>query len=210
MASGDAWAGRDPQAAIRRASPCRRGWTGHPCDQSASNARKVPTWKGDKLGHAPAYHLAMVGAGDRFSGMRLHDRYELQEQIGAGGMGVVYRAQQIGLDRAVAVKLLSPGRASDSAWLAQFSAEAQALARLQHPNTVRVFEFGTFDGLPFPLMELLGGRTLAQELERRGRLPPPRALKILIQLCNSLEEAHRAGIIHGDVKPQNVFMLDVE
>jgi small GTP-binding protein len=152
----------------------------------------------------------MAGAGDPLIGTRLLDRYEIQERLGAGGMGVVYRARQLDLDRAVAIKLLGPRGSANADWHARLRAEAQALARLQHPNTVRVYELGVFDDAPFIAMELLGGRTLAQELERHGPLPALRALKILLQLCNSLDEAHRAGIVHGDVKPQNVFLLDFE
>ena len=156
----------------------------------------------------------MTGAGDPCRGRRLAGRYQIEQRIGAGGMGVVYRARQLDLDRAVAVKFLAPHAVSGSAWAAQFRAEAQALARLQHPNTVRVYEFGFSRDAPFLspflVMELLGGRTLARELELSYALPTTRALNIVIQLCNSLEEAHCAGIIHGDVKPPNVFLLDVE
>jgi small GTP-binding protein len=154
----------------------------------------------------------MSGVVDPFIGMRLADRYELEECIGAGGMGTVYRARDCVLARAVAVKLLSLRRSSDPDWTARLRAEAQVLARLIHPSTVRVYDFGTFSAgeleeLPFLVMELLGGRTLEQELQHNGTLPPRRALDILVKLCGSLEEAHQAGIVHGDVKPSNVFLI---
>ncbi|HZJ68110.1 MAG TPA: serine/threonine-protein kinase, partial [Kofleriaceae bacterium] len=152
----------------------------------------------------------MADVGDPYIGMRLADRYQLLERIGEGGMGVVYRARQLHLDRAVAIKVLRRRALRDPARLALFRKEAEALARLQHPNTVRIFELGTFDGGPFVAMELLEGRTLAVEIARTGTMPVARTLKILAQLCSSLEEAHRAGITHGDIKPQNVFLLDVE
>lgn len=152
----------------------------------------------------------MSGEADPFIGMRLADRYELEERTGVGGMGVVYRATDHTLGRAVAVKLLSLRGGSDPAWIARLRATAQVLVRLIHPNTVRVYDFGTFSfgelsELPFLVMEMHDGRTLEQELERKGTLPPRRVLNILIQLCSSLEEAHREKIVHGDVKPSNVL-----
>jgi serine/threonine protein kinase len=151
----------------------------------------------------------MAGAVDPLLGMRLLDRYEIQQCIGCGGMSRVYRARQVDLDREVAVKLLARA-SSDPARHVRLRAEAQALARLEHPNTVRVYELGIFNNMPILVMELLRGRTLERELEEHGPLPERRALKIVVQLCNSLEEAHRAGVIHGDVKPQNVFLTDIE
>jgi len=148
--------------------------------------------------------------GDPYIGMRLADRYELLERIGEGGMGAVYRARQLHLDREVVIKVLPQRALRDPARLALFRKEAEALARLLHPNTVRVFECGTFAEVPFLAIELLEGRTLATELARKRAMPAARSLKILAQLCSSLEEAHRAGIVHGDIKPQNVFLLDVE
>jgi serine/threonine protein kinase len=150
-----------------------------------------------------------VVAQDPLVGSTLAGRFELAELIGEGGSGVVYRARQLSLDRVVAVKVLNLRASSDPAWVQRFHNEARAAARLAHPNTIRLIDFGqTDDGRLFIAMELLHGRSLRHLLEVG---PPPtaeRALRIVSQICASLAEAHSHGIIHRDIKPENVFIDD--
>ena len=124
-------------------------------------------------------------------------------------MGVVYRARQISIDRVVALKMLNQQIAEDPTWVQRFYNEAKACSRLQHPNTIRMFDFGqTSDGRLFMTMEFLEGMVLRQAIAH-GPMPPHRVIKILIQCCASLGEAHSIGIIHRDIKPDNVFLLNM-
>ncbi len=147
--------------------------------------------------------------GDPFVGKVIDGRYEIQARIGEGGMGVVYKARQISIDRVVALKMLAPEMAQDPNWVQRFYNEAKACSRLQHPNTIRMFDFGqTGDGRLFMTMEFLDGMSLRQALQS-GPLAPPRVAKILMQCCGSLAEAHSIGIIHRDIKPDNVFLMNM-
>jgi len=140
----------------------------------------------------------------------LDGRYEMLERIGEGGMGVVYKGRQVSIDRIVAIKMLSQQLAKDPNWVARFNREAKACSRLQHPNTIRMFDFGqTREGALFMAMEFLKGRSLREVIADESPLAPERVLKILIQCCASLAEAHNIGIIHRDIKPDNVFLLNL-
>ncbi|MBA3542753.1 MAG: serine/threonine protein kinase [Deltaproteobacteria bacterium] len=146
---------------------------------------------------------------DPFVGKVIDGRYEIQQRVGEGGMGVVYRARQISIDRIIAIKMLNAQMAQDPQWVQRFYNEAKACSRLQHPNTIRMFDFGqTQDGRLFMTMEFLDGLSLRQALET-GPLAPQRVVKVLIQCCASLAEAHSIGIIHRDIKPDNVFLLNM-
>ena len=146
---------------------------------------------------------------DPFTGRVIDGRYEIQQRIGEGGMGVVYKARQISIDRVLAIKFLNAEMAQDPNWVQRFYNEAKACSRLQHPNTIRMFDFGqTQDGKLFMTMEFLDGISLRQALST-GPLAPQRVMKILIQGCASLAEAHSIGIIHRDIKPDNVFLLNM-
>ncbi|MHB8955259.1 MAG: serine/threonine-protein kinase [Pirellulaceae bacterium] len=130
---------------------------------------------------------------------------EILELIGQGGMGAVYRARQKTLDRLVALKILPPQVGQDPAFAERFTREAQALARLAHPNIVMVFDFGQTNGYFFFLMEYVDGVNLRQSLEA-GRLTPEQALTIVPQVCEALQYAHDQGIVHRDIKPENVLL----
>src|SRR3954466_3102586 len=131
---------------------------------------------------------------DPLVGKTLADRFEILERIGEGGTGVVYKARQITVDREIAIKVLGAHVSSDPQWVKRFHNEARAAAKLDHPNTVRLIDFGqTKEGLLFIAMELLHGRSLRSELDKLGKLPPPRALAILAQACHSVAEAHAQG-----------------
>jgi eukaryotic-like serine/threonine-protein kinase len=135
-------------------------------------------------------------------------RYRLKKRLAAGGMGDVWLAYHPGLKRDVAVKILRPDERERSGMaLTRFEREVRSTAELMHPNTVRVFDYGvTEDGLWYYVMELLEGETLADHVARLGPLPPARAVHIVGQAARALGEAHEHGIVHRDVKPENLFL----
>ena len=134
------------------------------------------------------------------------NQYKLGDKIGSGGMGEVYRAEHRMLKRPCAIKLIRPDRAADAAALARFEREVQATAKLSHPNTIEIYDFGTTDdGSFYYVMELLPGMSLETMLHRHGMLPAGRVVYLLRQACDALSEAHAAGLIHRDLKPGNLF-----
>jgi uncharacterized RDD family membrane protein YckC len=132
--------------------------------------------------------------------------YRLTRELGSGGMGVVWEAEQINSGRRVAIKLLSPGRDHSSDALDRFVREGRLAAALSHPRSTFVFEAGTDDGRPFISMELMPGRTLADVCKEEGPLPPARAVDLVLDVIEGLDAAHGAGVIHRDVKPSNCFL----
>jgi serine/threonine-protein kinase len=138
-------------------------------------------------------------------------RYRLKRRLAAGGMGDVWVAYHPGLKRDVAVKILRPEmRERSERALARFEREVHATAELMHPNTVRVFDYGTTeDGLWYYVMELLEGETLAAHVSRLGPLSPARAIHVVGQAARALGEAHERGIVHRDVKPENLFLTSL-
>lgn len=138
-------------------------------------------------------------------GNRLGDRYRLLERRGRGGMAEVFTAFDEVLERRVAVKLLSGRLADDPAAVGRFRREARTAARLAHASVVPVFDAATDGDVPFMVMELLEGPTLAERLRDEGRLPVGEALRIAATICEGLEVAHRLGLVHRDVKPSNVL-----
>jgi serine/threonine protein kinase len=130
---------------------------------------------------------------------------EILECLGRGGMGVVYKALQKTLNRIVALKLLAPERVTDTAFEQRFVHEARALASLNHPNIVTVYEFGESDGLYFLIMEFIDGVNLRQAM-RLGRFTPEQALTIVPPVCEALQYAHEHGIVHRDIKPENLLI----
>ncbi|MBX7116334.1 MAG: protein kinase [Myxococcaceae bacterium] len=148
---------------------------------------------------------------DPLVGMVIDGRFRIVEPIGKGGMGRVYRALQQPLNRPVALKVLDykQGPGKDEGFRKRFLVEAELTAKLKHPNTVVVFDYGcTSDDLYFLAMEYLEGETLAERLRSYGALPWRRALTIGQQIARSLLEAHNLGVVHRDLKPQNVVLLD--
>ena len=131
--------------------------------------------------------------------------YRVLEQIGAGGMGVVYRAHDERLDRDVALKVLPPGTLGDENARSRFRKEALTLSKLNHPNIETVFDFDTQDEMDFLVMELIPGTTLDQKLGARG-LPEKEVLRLGQQLAGALAAAHEQGIIHRDLKPGNLSL----
>jgi tRNA A-37 threonylcarbamoyl transferase component Bud32 len=130
---------------------------------------------------------------------------EILELLGQGGMGAVYKARQKHLDRLIAIKVIPPEAAKEPAFAERFAREARALARLNHPNIVTVYDFGQSDGVYFLLMEFVDGLNLRQTM-KSGNLSPQEALAIVPHVCDALQYAHDQGIVHRDVKPENVLL----
>ena len=131
--------------------------------------------------------------------------YQLIEEIGRGGMGVVFRADQISLDREVALKMILPGRLASEADLERFLAEALAMARLEHANIVPVYDVGDIDGRPFFSMQLVDGETLA-DLVADGPLPQRESAELIAAVAHAIHFAHRQGVLHRDLKPSNILV----
>jgi predicted Ser/Thr protein kinase len=156
----------------------------------------APTWRGDPLAgdDAPAGATANAIAG-----------YELLEVLGRGGMGVVYKARQRSLNRLVAVKMIHAGAYASPDDLRRLRIEAEAVARLQHPNIVQIIEVGELDGRPFLALEYVAGGSLAQQLNGTP-WPTDRAARFAETLARAVHCAHEQGIIHRDLKPANVLL----
>ena len=144
---------------------------------------------------------------DPYLGRMLDNRYELLERVGTGGMALVYKAKCHRLNRLVAVKILKHDLAQDEDFRRRFQAESQAVAQLSSPNIVSVYDVSRDDGVDYIVMELIDGVTLKQYIEERGRLPWREALHIITQIMRGLSHAHARGIIHRDIKPQNIMVL---
>lgn len=185
-----------PRGASRLGSECRF--------RTLAFHQREPTKLGDSLG---------LGASDVVDPLWrrvLNDRFTILEPIGSGGMGKVYKAVQAPLDRVVALKVLNPSYANgkDPEFRRRFFLEASLTSRLRHPNTITVIDYGqTPDGIFYIAMEYLEGETLSQLLTKSGPLRWMRCLHIAQQICRSLREAHKLGVIHRDLKPANVMLL---
>jgi len=133
--------------------------------------------------------------------------YRIEDEIGRGGMGVVYKARQLSLDRLVALKMILAGKAASQRDIARFFVEAELLARVRHPNIVGVYDVGMHDGQPFMALEYVPGGNLARVLAE-GPLAPAKAAELVETLARAIDVAHRNGIIHRDLKPANVLIAD--
>ena len=155
--------------------------------------------------------LATTGFGEAPSliGREIAGRYRVQRKLGEGGMGAVYQAEQISLKRQCAVKLLRPEVAGSQLLLRRFNAEAELVAKLSHPNTVNIYDFGQDrDGTLFIAMEYIDGKSLRDVIHQEAPLPLRRALSIASQVAASLVDAHAHSIVHRDLKPDNVMLQD--
>jgi serine/threonine protein kinase/ligand-binding sensor domain-containing protein len=145
---------------------------------------------------------------DALPGTVLDEKYRIEEKIGSGGFGAVYRAVHLALKRPIAVKIFKPSPGNDSAEnLERFRLEAVSACRINHPNAVAVLDSGiSLEGIAYLVMELLEGRTLKQVLNEKGRLSVARMAEIALPVCDLLSKAHAIGIIHRDIKPENIFL----
>ncbi|MCA9671650.1 MAG: protein kinase [Myxococcales bacterium] len=146
---------------------------------------------------------------DKFVGAVLDDRYHIESRLGHGGMGVVYAARHVVIDKPVAIKILRHEYCRDPGLVERFMREARAASRIGHPNIVDVTDFGRLpDGHIYFVMEYLVGVTLSAEIRSLGYMPIERVLDLSIQMCHGLQAAHNKGIVHRDLKPENVFILN--
>ncbi|MBE7449787.1 MAG: protein kinase [Kofleriaceae bacterium] len=160
-----------------------------------------PSYK-DLTGAIPAQAPDLVGR-------EVAGRYRVLAKLGEGGMGAVYRGEQLSLKRKVAIKVLRPELSRDPGLVRRFNAEAELAARLSHPNTVNIYDFGQdADGALFIAMEFLEGRSLRDVMTHEGPLPPARAVVVAQQIAASLADAHAHGIVHRDLKPDNVMLTE--
>jgi serine/threonine-protein kinase len=149
------------------------------------------------------------GAQPDMIGRTIAGRYRIVAKLGEGGMGAVYRGEQTSLKRAVAIKLLKPELSTNQMILRRFNAEAEAVAKLSHPNTVIVYDFGQdTDGSLFIAMEYIEGKSLRSAIGREGPFSPARAIAIALQVAASLSDAHSHSIVHRDLKPDNVMLQE--
>ncbi|WP_437797833.1 serine/threonine-protein kinase [Sorangium sp. So ce693] len=157
------------------------------------------------------------GESDPLLGKVLNQKFKIHSLLATGGMGVIYRGEQIALERQVAIKVLTPTNSSnqiDPNFHKRFFLEASILARLQHPNIVTVFDYGRVENMEperyFMAMEFLEGETLFRRLRKAGRLPAPDSMGIARQIARGLREAHKHGVVHRDLKPSNVMLVPGE
>lgn len=144
---------------------------------------------------------------DKILGQMLDGRYRLESVLGRGGMGVVYRATHIHLDTQCAVKVLHPELVSNQAAIERFRREARAAGRIQHPNAIQVTDFGVAqDGVVYLVMEMVQGDTLRDVLKKEKKIVPARAIEMMLQVCAAVHEAHEKGVIHRDLKPDNIIL----
>jgi eukaryotic-like serine/threonine-protein kinase len=149
----------------------------------------------------------MIEIKDPFVGRVLDDKYCVEERLAAGGMGAVYRARHVEMDRPVAIKVLQQRFVEDESARTRFLIEARAAVMLRHPNAILVTDFGqTSEGCVYIVMELLEGRTLREILSREGAIETARAISIMLQVSGAVAAAHEAGIIHRDLKPSNILV----
>ena len=140
----------------------------------------------------------------------LAGKYKLVHQLGKGGMGTVWLAHHLTLQSPVAIKLIEPQIASNPEALARFMREARAAAALRSPHVVQILDHGVDDGTPYIAMELLEGESLAARLRKVGRLSPEDTARILTHTARAVSRAHEVGVVHRDLKPDNIFLIENE
>ncbi|MCB9506467.1 MAG: serine/threonine protein kinase [Myxococcales bacterium] len=177
-------------------------------DDSKIREQDASERDGDTSEHdvASATQAMSGGSPGDLVGQLIDGKYRVEALIGAGGMGKVYRGRNIRTDSPVAIKTLIPDLVSDETLVKRFEVEAKSASNLRHPNTIRIFDFGREGTVLFMVMELLDGSSLEGLLQREGRLAPGRVIEVVRQTCRSLDEAHSAGLVHRDIKPDNIFL----
>jgi len=146
---------------------------------------------------------------DQLIGTKLADRYLIMSVIGHGGMGVVYKARHELMDRIVAIKMLQSQLISDSMSVKRFQQEARAASKLKHPNVITLYDFGVSPtGQPYLVMDYLEGVSLADVIKKEGQVGVDRSVKIFAQACSALDHAHKQGVIHRDLKPGNIMLVE--
>jgi eukaryotic-like serine/threonine-protein kinase len=143
---------------------------------------------------------------DPMNGALLGGRYRIVGRLAQGGMAAVYEARDERLERTVAIKIIHPDRINDPRVMQRLTEEAKTVARLAHPNVVAVYDEGSHDSAPYLVLEFVRGRTLRDVLAERRRLDPSESLAVIEQVLSALAVAHRAGLVHRDVKPENILV----
>lgn len=168
------------------------------------------TYPGD-YNVCPADQTGLQNTHEFQPGMIIRNKYQIQDRIGVGGMGVVYRAKHLTFNEVCAIKIVSDAIAGDANFLQRFQTEAVVTRKLRHPNAVRVDDFDyTEDGRPFIVMELVEGKNIGETLHAEGPFRVPRALRIATQTARALGVAHRLGVVHRDIKPANILLATDE
>src|SRR6267143_6805080 len=157
----------------------------------------------------PADGAVLKQTGDDLIGQTLADKYRIDERLSEGGMGTVYRGTHVLMDKTVAIKVLRPSLAADEKIVARFSREARAASRISHPHALSVTDFGEAEGgVVFLIMEFLDGRTLKEVIRKEGPLALTRGVEIMRQVGAALDAAHAEGVIHRDLKSENIMLLN--
>jgi len=211
--------GRSNPDGTDRCAGCGSSLTGDSIRPTRMTAPSVKPAEGggpstDESVEAPTVLSAKSRAGDREEGSlvtldpgtRLGNRYEIVSVLGIGGMGVVYRAHDLTLEREVALKVIRPEMTEQAGVMERFRREILLASKITHKNILRIHDLGESDGLSYISMNYVEGETLKDVLRRDGALPAPRALPLAIQMCQALEAAHEAGVVHRDLKPQNILL----
>src|SRR6476659_3150922 len=156
----------------------------------------------------PADGVALEKTDDSLLGQVLADKYRIEERLSGGGMGTVYRGTHVLMDKTVAIKVLRPALSADEKIVARFSREARAASKISHPHALSVTDFGEAEnGVVFLVMEYLDGLTLKQLIRQEGPMPLPRTVEILRQVGGALDAAHAEGVVHRDLKSDNIMLL---
>lgn len=156
----------------------------------------------------PSDGIALEKTGDSLLGQTLAGKYRIEERLKEGGMGAVYRGTHVLMDKTVAVKVLRPSLAADEKIVARFSREARAASRISHPHALSVTDFGeSEDGVVFLVMEYLDGKTLKEVIQQEGPMSLPRVVEIIRQVGGALDAAHEQGVVHRDLKSENIMLL---
>jgi serine/threonine protein kinase len=157
----------------------------------------------------PADGAVLKETGDKLVGRTLAEKYRIEERISEGGMGTVYRATHVLMDKTVAIKILHASLAADDKIVARFSREARAASRISHPHALNVTDFGESEGVVFLVMEYLRGVTLKEAVHTDSPMSLPRVVEIMRQVTGALEAAHAEGVVHRDLKSDNIMLIDV-
>jgi serine/threonine-protein kinase len=187
----------DPRAASARV----------PADMDDEVTRVSPVVSASHAAPLIATRAEMATPTDQLIGRTIEGKYVIESKLGAGGMGAVYKARRLLIGDEVAIKILHPQHVSEPQANERFRREAQAAARLKHPNAVSIYDFGvTAEGLVYLVMELVEGQSLRQILKQQGPLSPAATAEVINPVCAALDEAHRQQIVHRDLKPDNIIV----
>jgi serine/threonine protein kinase len=173
------------------------------CPKCGSTYENAPTL-------CPVDGTVLVKTGDALVGQTLSGKYRIEERISEGGMGTVYRATHILMEKAVAIKVLHPSLAADDKIVARFTREAKAASRISNPHALNVTDFGESEnGIVFLVMEYLRGKTLKEVIRGEGPMPLARVVEVTRQICGALDAAHAEGVVHRDLKSDNIMLEEV-